>query len=151
MPRRRKSKIAIKNKNKSRIDISIDLSRNKNAQPQSKRLQRGLMLGPMGRGLYSAGGSSTTIVNNHMPSMPSDNLNGHYAREIILKGLQEEARTLKMENHVHVHDLIQKASQEIAKSFKSQSDPGYSNFPSSYGSSSSSSSSGGPSRPDNLM
>jgi hypothetical protein len=125
-------------KSKNSININIDMSRGKQPASNVKRYTRGV--GPMGyvglRGIpYST--SSTTVINN---TMPSDTINAHFTREMMMRSIMDEAKSLKAEQP-HMSKMVDTAASYLSNSLP-KATSSISSSP-SYAQSSSSSGSGG--------
>ncbi|KAG2448058.1 hypothetical protein HYH02_007085 [Chlamydomonas schloesseri] len=97
-----------------RVQIHINNAAAPRRPANTRSMQRGLLLGPMGlRGLPYMAAPSTTIINQ----MPSDAFNARFATDTLLQGLQSEVRALKSEN-MGLHDHIDQAWGQVAAAFK---------------------------------
>ena len=144
--------MATRTSQSQRVHIHINNTAAPRRPANTRTMQRGLLLGPMGRrGLPYMAAPSTTIINQ----MPSDAYNVRFATDALLQGLQSEVRALKSEN-MGLHDHIDQAWGEVAAALKppytTASYPSDSDFTSTaYGaggrSSSGGSSGGGPPAP----
>lgn len=133
--KKRQPKASVQATASNKVNINIDMSRPKRTPNNVRAFTRGMPLGYVGlRGMpYHT--STTTVINNQMPS---EIVNGYFAREMMRRSILDEAKSLKME-HTNLSPEIDTVASYLTSSIDSNSTPRMSDFGSHYGSSSSSS------------